>query len=124
MGNDTDRLVELLEEKGLWIKYKAPDGLSLCGPKEEQTADILTKLKACRPELLRRAKEEAGKRVAVPESKPQPVTAEIEAACEQCRATIFFPGASDGVFCQFRDCPHPRLGTVPQASGTAVYKKW
>lgn len=147
MGDTADRLVELLEEKGLWIKYRPPDTLLLCGPKDGQTADVLARLKAHKPELLRRAKDEAGKAVAVPEKKPQPVTAEIEAACERCRATVYFPAAageepcrvkdcrvclarttvgreSGGVFCDRPNCPHPRLGPEMRRSDTAAYKKW
>ena len=103
----TDDLLLRLDGLGLSVELAdTPGVLLLKGPKAAKTPDILAQLKACKADLLRRLTE--GKPIAVP--KPLPVTAEIEAECERCRATVFFPGASDGVFCDYRDCPHPRLG--------------
>jgi hypothetical protein len=123
VGDNADRLLLRLDEVGLSLAVSdTPGVLLLKGPKELKTPDILEQLKACKPELIRRLTQ--GKPVAVPDPKPLPVTAEIEAACHTCRAMVCFPAASGGVFCERTNCPHPRLGTVPQASGTAVYKKW
>ena len=122
MGDTADRLLLRLDEVGLSLAVSdTPGVLLLKGPKSAKTPDILEQLKACKPELLRRLSE--GKPIAVPVPKPLPVTAEIEAACERCRATIYFPAASDGVFCDRLDCPHPRLGPVPQAEARAAWRR-
>lgn len=126
MGDNADRLLSYLDECGLSVVLAdpphPPGTLVLRGPKHEKTPAVLEAVKKFKPELVRRLTR--GKPIAVPAPKPLPVTAEIEAACERCLATVFFPGASGGVFCDRPDCPHPKLGPVPQASGTAVYKKW
>lgn len=126
MGESTDSLLAYLDKCGLSVVLAdpphPPDTLLLRGPKEEKTPAVLAAVKKHKAELVKRLAPE--KPAAVPEKAPLPVTAEIEAECVTCRAMIYFPGASGGVFCERANgCPHPRLGTVP-VTGPPMGWRW
>lgn len=122
MGDNMDALLGYLAKCGLSVAAgDGPDTLLLRGPKQEKTAAVLAAVKKHKAELVRRFAPE--KPVAVPEKPLAPVTAEIEAKCERCRALIFFPAAADGVFCLRTDCPQVRLGTLPQAESVSGWKR-
>jgi hypothetical protein len=122
MGDSAESLLAYLGKCGLSVVLgDVPDTLLLRGPKEEKTPTVLAALKRLRPEIVRILAP--GKPAAVP-AKSAPVTAEIEANCQTCRELVCYPAASEGVFCRRTNCPHPRLGTVPEAESPSGYKPW
>lgn len=82
-----DKLLAYLKSKGLSVVYRGPGKLSLTGPPEAKTADIMAAVKVFKPDLLR-----------LYEPDPE--------QCKTCRMIVYRPREVRAICDHYLTCPY------------------